>query len=162
MIGYGSDEDEVKSYIRILICSVQESQTTMLSPDYPTDFTLVYSPPLSPDPKILATHLRIRTRPQNLNKQWNHNKAPSSTHHSNTEAYTRANQWRKRKIKNNRPGTLKTSLIKAGISKRHSPGLEIRSQPLLSDQDLYQDLDSLPPHHMTNCSAGGLIQQNCR
>ena len=51
MIRYGSDEDEVKSYIRILICSVQESQTTMLSPDYPTDFTLVYSPPLSPDPK---------------------------------------------------------------------------------------------------------------
>ena len=158
MIGYGSDEDEVKSYIRILICSVQESQTTMLSPDYPTDFTLVYSPPLSPDPKILATHLRIWTRPQNLNKQWNHGKAPSSTHHSNTEAYTRANQWRKRKIKNNRSGTPKTFLIKARILKRHSPVPEIRQQPLLSTIFWPRPL---PPHHMTNCSAGGLIQQNC-
>ena len=46
--------------------------------------------------------------------------------------YTRANQWRKRKIKNNRSGNPKTSLIKAGILKRHSPVPEIRSQPLLS------------------------------
>ena len=90
MIGYGSDEDEVKSYIRILICSVQESQTTMLSPDYPTDFTLVYSPPLSPDPKSSpptsesGPDLKISTNNEFM--------ARHHPHHSNTEAYTKANQ----------------------------------------------------------------------